>query len=59
MISVIKSKPITPLKKIHYCVRMFSKRMRGRLSTISLREHLCYGDFEVVFERVDYLKGKI
>ncbi len=59
MISVLKSRPNTPLKKMHYCVRMFSKRMRGKLSTVSLRDHYCYSDFEVVFEWIDFLKGKI
>lgn len=38
---------------------MFSKRMRGRLQSINLRDEHCFGDFEVVFEWVDFLKGKI
>jgi hypothetical protein len=33
--------------------------MRGRISSISMRDEFCFGDFEIVFEWIDFLKGKI
>lgn len=38
---------------------MFSKRLRGKIQSINLRDEICFGDFEVVFEWKDFLKGKI
>ncbi len=48
MMTVMKSKS-SQTKKIEYSIRMFSKRMRGRILSINVRDEYCYGDFEVVF----------
>jgi hypothetical protein len=33
--------------------------MRGRILSINLRDEYCFGDFEIVFEWIDFLRGKI
>ena len=58
MITVMKNRS-SKNKKIEYCLRMFSKRMRGRILSINLRDEFCFGDFEIIFEWIDFLRGKI
>lgn len=56
--TAIKNKSSTP-KMIDYCVRMFSKRMRGKIHSINLKDQICFGDLEITFEWRDFLKGRI
>ena len=58
MISILKTNS-NGYKKIEFCVHMFGKRMRGRIISINLKDEVCYGDLELVFEWKDFLKGKI
>jgi hypothetical protein len=48
MFTVVKNSSAKP-KTVEYCVRMFSKRMRGRIQSINLRDEVCFGDLEMVF----------
>jgi hypothetical protein len=48
MMTVVKSQPKSQ-KHIEYCVRMFSKRMRGKIHSVNLRDEVCFGDLEIIF----------
>lgn len=48
MVSALK-KSSGNLKAIEFCIRMFSKRLRGKIQSINLRDEVCLGDLEVVF----------
>lgn len=58
MIDIIKKKEPTK-EKIHFIVRMFAKKMRGKTSCINIKNEDCYTDFEVKFVWKDFLTGKI
>lgn len=44
-----------PTEAISMSVRMFKKRLRGRLLTINLKEENLYGDLQINFGWRDYL----
>jgi len=59
LVSLLKSNHQSKPSPFPFILRMFSKRMRGRINSINLREEYCVGDFEVVMEWVDFLGGRV
>ena len=58
MIAALKIKNKSP-QLIEYCVRMFSKRLRGKIHSVNLKDEVCFGDLEITFEWRDFLKGRL
>ncbi len=59
MLTLLKNRPAKSSIQVDYCVKMFGKRMRGKIHSINLRDEVCYGDIEMIFEWKDFLKGRI
>ena len=57
---IIKQNNSKPNKqKMSFVVNMFKKKLRGRISSINLRDEYCFGDCSIKFEWKDYLQGRI
>ena len=60
MVKKIKeNKNKTNYERMQFSIRMFKKRLRGKVWSITLKDENCYGDLEINFFWKDYLKGKI
>ena len=46
-------------ERVQFSIRMFKKRLRGKVWSITLQDENCYGDLQINFAWKDYLKGKI